>query len=44
MKQPLKRRLGYHWEYREGCQCKSCPWKGNCLGENRSHWIEVKDE
>jgi len=40
---PAKRR-GFRWEFREGCQCKTCPWKGNCLGETRPHWIEVKEE
>ena len=34
-------RKGYRWEWRDGCRCKSCPWKGNCLGETWPHWIEV---
>lgn len=36
-------RLGYRWERRQGCQCKTCPWKGNCRGEDWPHWIEVSD-
>src|SRR5216683_5722215 len=39
---PPKARIGYRWEYRTGCDCKSCPWKGNCKGEDWPHWIEVK--
>lgn len=27
--------------YRSGCNCKSCPWKGNCKGEDWPHWIEI---
>lgn len=40
---PPKARPGYRWEWREGCDCKTCPWKGNCLGETREHWREVPD-
>jgi hypothetical protein len=40
-KTPMPRR-GYQWEWREGCDCKFCFWKGHCLGETRQHWIEVK--
>jgi len=43
MDKPRKNRPGYRWERRSGCDCKSCPWKGNCLGERRPHWIEVKE-
>lgn len=39
-----KKRDGFRWEWRDGCDCKFCPWKGNCLGETRPHWIEVKDD
>lgn len=42
MSEKLTKREGFKWERREGCQCKSCPWKGNCLGETRSHWIEAR--
>lgn len=38
-----KDRPGFHWEQRDGCSCKTCPWKGNCLGETWPHWIEIKD-
>jgi hypothetical protein len=27
--------------YRSGCNCKLCPWKGNCRGEITPHWIEI---
>lgn len=40
---PPKKRPGFRWEYREGCQCQSCPWKGNCRGEDTPHWIEIKE-
>lgn len=33
---------GYEWQFREGCDCKSCPWKGHCRGEDYTHWREVK--
>jgi hypothetical protein len=36
-------RPGFRWEYRKGCRCVTCPWKGNCLGETRPHWIEIKE-
>jgi hypothetical protein len=39
---PPPKRAGFRWEYREGCNCKACPWKGNCLGETWPHWREVK--
>lgn len=35
-------RTGFRWERRNGCACKSCPWKGNCLGETWPHWIESR--
>jgi hypothetical protein len=38
----VRQRPGFRWEYRKGCQCKFCPWKGNCRGEDWPHWIEVK--
>lgn len=38
----LKDRPGYKWEYREGCNCINCPWKGNCKGKDWPHWIEIK--
>jgi hypothetical protein len=41
---PPRQRPGYRWERREGCSCRSCPWKGNCKGEDTEHWIEVKEE
>lgn len=34
-------RHGYRWEYHEGCDCASCPWKGACLGEDHEHWRQV---
>ena len=34
-------RSGYRWEFREGCQCASCPWKGDCQGEDWPHWVQV---
>lgn len=40
---PPKKRPGFRWEYRTGCQCKSCPWKGNCRGEDTPHWIQIKE-
>lgn len=40
---PPKLRPGVIWEYREGCRCKSCAWKGNCRGEDWPHWIQVKE-
>lgn len=41
---PPRKRPGYRWEYRTGCQCTSCPWKGNCRGEDTPHWREVKED
>ena len=38
-----RKRPGFRWEWREGCDCKSCPWKGACKGEDTPHWREVKD-
>lgn len=40
---PPPLRPGFRWEYREGCRCATCPWKGNCLGETRPRWIEVRE-
>jgi hypothetical protein len=40
---PPPKHPGFRWEYREGCQCKTCPWKGHCRGEDTPHWIEIKD-
>jgi hypothetical protein len=40
---PPRKRRGFRWEFREGCQCKTCPWKGNCLGETWPHWREIKE-
>jgi len=40
---PPKKRSGYRWEWREGCRCETCPWKGNCRGEDWPHWREVKE-
>jgi hypothetical protein len=34
---------GFHWEYRSGCDCAKCPWKGNCRGETWAHWLQVPD-
>lgn len=42
-RKPPKARPGYRWEWREGCRCASCPWKGNCLGETWEHWREVAE-
>jgi len=36
-------RKGYRYEYRAGCQCETCPWKGNCVGETWPHWYGVKE-
>jgi hypothetical protein len=35
-----RNRPGFVWEYREGCTCAACPWKGNCKGEIAPHWVE----
>ncbi len=40
---PPKSRPGFRWEYREGCRCEWCFWKGNCLGETWPHWREVRE-
>lgn len=40
---PPKDRPGFKWKWRQGCDCKSCPWKGNCLGEDTPYWVEVKN-
>src|ERR1700679_3731279 len=40
---PPRQRLGFRWEWREGCQCEKCPWKGNCKGEDTPHWREVRE-
>ncbi len=38
-----KDRPGFKWEYRNTCECSSCPWKGKCKAEDDfQHWIEVK--
>jgi len=42
-KRKPKDRPGFKWEYRAGCDCLNCPWKGNCMGGDRPHWIEQKD-
>jgi len=39
-KPPKKK--GYRFEYREGCRCEMCPWKGNCRGEDWPHWYGTK--
>ncbi len=41
---PPSPKPGYRWEYRAGCQCKDCPWKGNCRGEDWPHWYGVKED
>lgn len=38
---PPKAAQGFHWEYRRGCDCENCPWRGNCRGHTTPHWIEV---
>ncbi len=43
MKPTRKAKPGYKWEYRQGCKCENCPWKGNCIGETYPHWVEVKE-
>lgn len=39
-----RNRSGFEWQYRTGCECLSCPWKGNCRGESTVHWRERKIE
>ncbi len=36
-----KDRPGFEWQYHEGCNCKACPWKGHCRGEDWPHWKEA---
>src|SRR5882757_2060968 len=35
-----KDRLGFRYEYHEGCECLSCPWGNNCIGRTWPHWKE----
>jgi len=42
-KKPPKKRPGFSWEWRDGCRCVWCFWKGSCSGETRPHWIEVRE-
>jgi len=39
---PPKDRPGFRWEWRDGCQCEFCFWKGFCLGETWPYWREVR--
>ena len=40
---PPQNRPGFRWEWRDGCDCENCPWRGNCKGQTRPHWIEIPD-
>lgn len=39
---PPKKRAGYRWEYRSGCDCDHCKGK-SCIGRTWPHWAEVKE-
>lgn len=40
---PPKKRPGFRWEFRDGCECETCPWLPDCRGRTSPLWIEVKE-
>lgn len=39
-----KKREGYRWEYRTGCECSNCPWGKACVGRTWPYWVEVDEK